>query len=168
MSDTPSMNAADRRTWWHKLQPFRFLAVVYGLAAAVGCWEFSQRHQKADLYLDPQASFADTFQELYPRSGEANYEKGMQATLCLGSQALKQPIPAACRQYEGRDLRLETRRRFEHALRTGIKSEEGLYYHYLQILIGSQAAPQKIDAAYQAWRKNFPLSKLADPRRTPP
>lgn len=158
---------ADHSGFWRVLQPFRFLTVVYGLAVAVGCWEFTQRQRKVDLYLAPKANFTDTFQELYPRRGESNYEKAIQTSLCLQSQNRQQLTPAACRQFDTRDLHFEVRRRFEQALRTQIKTEEGLYYYYLQILVGSEAAPQQIEAAYKSWRRNFPLSRLPDPRRLP-
>jgi hypothetical protein len=152
------------RGLWQKLRAFRFLIVVYGLAAAVASWEFAHRGRAVNLYLDPHANFADTLHELYPQRGEAHYEKAIQATLCLQSLSLRQPVPGPCRQFDGQDLRREIRREFEQALDTRIKTREGLYYHYLQILVGSQAPPNEIDAAYQAWRRNFPLSQLPDPR----
>ncbi|MFN0198133.1 MAG: hypothetical protein ACKVT0_15405 [Planctomycetaceae bacterium] len=167
MTDSSTSQNADRGSLLRKLQSYRFLLLVYGLASAVACWEIVFCRQKVDMYLDPQANFTDTLYDLYPQRGEAKIERALQALLCLQSQTLQQPTPAACEQYESKDLRREIRLAFEQGLRTGIKSEEGLYYHYLQILMGSQEPRLKIDAAYRAWKRNFPLSKLPDPRGTP-
>src|SRR5436190_22633649 len=108
---------------WNRLKPFRFLMFVYGLAVAAACWEVVHRQSKVDLYLAPEANFTDTFHELYPRRGEAKYERAVQALLCLRSQSLPQPPPDACRKYESKDLRHEIRRTFEKALDTNINSE---------------------------------------------
>lgn len=153
-----------RAATWSKYKPFRLLILIYGFAVPLACWEVLHGQQKVDLYLDPQANFTDTFYELYPNRGEARYEKAIQTLLCLKAETKQLPMPQACRKYESKDLRYEVRRTFERALETNIKTEEELFYSYLQVLVGSQAPKSKIDAAYRAWKRNYPLSALPDPR----
>ena len=147
------------------LRPFRLLLIVYGLAITVGVWEVSQRSVAVDLFLDPDANYTDALTTLYPERGESYYVKALQAILCSEAEEQHRPVPSTCQQYNSRELVREVRLQFDRSLRTGIKHEQGLYYEYLQFLVLTKAKRSEIEAAYQAWRRNFPLSRLPDPRK---
>ncbi|RLT02953.1 MAG: hypothetical protein DWI21_16415 [Planctomycetota bacterium] len=159
------ISSAIRAAWWD-LRPFRLLMIVYGMTITVSVWEISQQALVVDLYLDPHANFTDALTTLYPERGESQYAKVIQAVQCAEAQQLRRPAPATCRQYNPDELVHEVRSFFERGLGTGIKHHQGLYYEYLQFLVLTKAKPADIDAAYQAWRRNFPLSSLPDPRRS--
>jgi hypothetical protein len=141
------------------------LLIVYGLAIAIGAWEVSQRGEAVDLFLDADANYTDALLTLYPDRGESHYAKALQAILCSEAEDQHRPVPATCQQYNSRELIREVRHQFDLGLRTGIKHEQGMYYEYLQFLVLTKAKPSEIERAYQAWRRNFPLSRLPDPRR---
>ena len=147
------------------LRPFRLLLIVYGLAITVGIWEVSQRSVAVDLFLDPDANYTEALTTLYPERGESHYVKALQAILCSEAEEQHRPVPSSCQQYNSRELVREVKLQFDRGLRTGIKHEQGLYYEHLQFLVLTKAKPLEIEAAYQAWSRNFPLSRLPDPRK---
>lgn len=148
-----------------KLRPFKFLFVVYGLASAVAIWEISHQDDAVDLFLSAKPNFTNTVCELYPFRAEPMYLKAIQAGLCAQS---RDPFPTVCRQFNRRRIRQDVEDYFQKGLKTGVKNVERMYYDYVQFLVVSGGTNSEIDAAWEQWRTNFPLSDLPDPREVPP
>ena len=153
------------RTAADRLRIFRFLMLIYIPALVVGVWEFSHRNQTVDLFLGQTPNFANTVGKLYPDRAEPLYMRAVQAGLC-GQP--RDPVPAACRQFNPRTIRRDVRELFQRGLKTGVKHFQELYYDYVRFLVITGAPKSEIDKAYHIWRSNFPISNLPDPRDVPP
>lgn len=164
MSHTWIQSVSQCRTILQKLRPFRFLFVVYALAIAVAIREVTHRDDTVDLMLSPNPNFASTIFELYPGRAEPLYMRALQAGQCAQP---RDPVPVICRQFNSRRIKQEINDNFQQGLKTGVKHIEGMYYEYVQFLVVSGGTKSEIEAAYEIWRTNFPLSQLRDPRDMP-
>jgi len=153
----------DRQPSIQRWRPYRFLMFIYAGALATAGWEFAHRGRNVDLLLDPQHSFTDAVAELYPDNPGVHQLKTTQILLC--AQALRQSTdpPAACEQFRDQDPVRAARGHFERGMRTG-KHIEDLYYDYVRFLAGTGAPRRQVEAAYDNWHRNFPLSQRPDPR----
>jgi len=161
-AETPEVRSP-RSNAWGALRAFRFLLIVYGIAAVAAGWEFVHRDELVDLYLDPERSFADAVGELYPDNPGVHQLRTRQLMLCASLWRSRREMPPGCRQFGGKNILEEARRHFERGRQHG-KHIEDLYYDYVQFLRGTGAPQAEIDQAYAEWREKFPLSKRPDPR----
>ena len=74
-------------------------------------------------------------------------------------------IPPPCVRFLEHNPADQARQHFESGM-AGSKHIEELYYDYVSFLRGAGASREHIDAAYDEWRRKFPLSKQPDPRMT--
>lgn len=118
------------------LRRYRFLILVYTAAALAGLWEF--------LHPGPVGEPAELMLELYPDSAEVQYKLG--------------------RIFESQHDLIRARFHFENALKTKVKTDENLVWHYAVTLVRLNADPRLIDEAIANWRYNFPESEKPDPR----
>lgn len=153
-----------RQKW---LREYRFLAVIYSLAAVAGFFEITGLDTKyepglaqPEWFLDPECNLSDVAAELYPDRVGTKYYRGYQAAMCYFEGPYKSPV---CNQFRRGDL-TEVCALMEQALATGDKSNEQLFYYYAGLLLRTDASPEKISEAIRAWRVNFPKSGLPDPR----
>ena len=165
MAQGHSPIASRSRTIFQRLRSFRYLIAAGALAIVVAMWEVSHRDDPVDLMLSSNPNFTSTVCELYPGRTEPLYMKAIQAGLCA---QLRTPIPDVCRQFNPRTIKNEVNDIFQQGLKTGVKHIEGIYYDYVQFLVISGGTKSEINRAYEAWRTNFPLSKLPDPRQVSP
>lgn len=165
------------------LRRYRILIVIYGMAVALAACEMrlkgtfpavlvrsfpelAKSPGEASLLLEPgQANYTDALMKLYPSRPEATFAQGFQAKVCVEQELLLPEPSEVCEKFVGKDLH-EARRYYEQALTTGIKSNEYLFYSYAEILIKLGEDQEKIDAAMANWYRNFPYTKLLDPRKT--
>ena len=164
MSPMSPQSVPQYRPLLQKLRPFRFLIVVYASMFAVSIWENSHRDDAVDLMLSPHPNFTSTVFELYPGRAEPLYMRAIQAGLCAEK---RYPVPVVCGEFNSWRIKDEVNDIFQLGLKTGVKHIEGIYYEYVQFLVVSGSTKSEIDAAYEKWRTNFPLSQLPDPRQVP-
>jgi hypothetical protein len=162
--------------WTGRLRRYRLLFVIYGLAVLTGTYEAWQYRTipvsvteaidlppgagEPDLFLD--GDLPSVLFDLYPDRSEFLFVRGFQIKLCGEHQDSPRPY-RVCDQFPSTDL-ATVREYFERALACGNKTDENLYYHYVEVLM-RQAAPQdEIDAAAEQWRRLFPFSDRRDPR----
>jgi hypothetical protein len=88
------------------LRRYRFLMLVYGLALLAGLYEYFDRR--------PPETPAEAMLKLYPESSEIQYVFGR------GEQEGRAQRRVKKRQADA----LKTRRHFENALATGVKTDE--------------------------------------------
>ena len=128
----------------------RPLLIIYSIALMAGLWEVTSVQRgyppEHDPELDRQATarMADLFGQLYADRMVAYHMKGYHAF---------------------REHRLEeARQHFERALAIDNKDTK-LLYRYAQTLVLLDEDQGEIDAAIEAWRRNFPHSRFPDPRQ---
>lgn len=88
---------------------------------------------------------ADALIALWPDSADAHYIRSIEAT------SLRFDLE-------------EARRQLEQGLAHGGRADERLVYDYAWVLVRMNAPESEISAAIADWRRNFPVSKRADPR----
>jgi hypothetical protein len=144
------------------VRPYRFLIAVYCGALLLAAWEVAHRGRRVDLLLDPKHNFAEAVATLYPDDAGVHQLRTSQILLCVSARR-ERADSTVCRQFDGKNPVQEARRHFEQGIAAG-KHIEDLYYGYVQLLRSTGAPQREIDAAYEAWRRNFPLSTRPDPR----
>jgi tetratricopeptide (TPR) repeat protein len=135
------------------LRSLRSLAIIYGIALVVACWEYTQV-QHGDPQPDPLRRdldrverLSDVYGKLYPRRRSPAYYQGFEA-------------------FHRRDY-AKAREYFEQALAADDK-DENLLYEYAETLVRLEESPEVVNRAVAAWRWNFPFSQFPDPRDEQP
>jgi len=127
---------------------FRFLLVVYCLGLPLLIWELNFRPDDAGAptggSILPDVAVIDV--DLYQGSADAEFALGYEAVL-------KGDLKAARRHYEA-------------ALDTGVKTNENLFYFYIETLVQLGEDQELIDKVVEQWRWNFPHSQREDPRES--
>lgn len=159
------------------LRRYRLLLTIVVLTLVLGVFEAWQHRKipdkllkaldistgpgEPDLFLD--YDLPEILWRLYPERGESLFVRGFQVKLCYDDQQAGRPLPAVCNQMTGIELR-RVRKLFEMALQRKPKTEENVYYHYVEILMRLEASQSEIDAAASSWKQLFPESRRPDPR----
>jgi hypothetical protein len=151
------------------LRQFRFLAVVLGIAIALGFYEYQREDLSKDIsrvdpnwLLNERVNLANTLVELYPSRSHGHFLKGYQAHMCWSTEP-KFSLPV-CWSFPYQDLR-DVKDAFEKAIQLkGNHNEEELYRFYAGVLSDLHESPEKIDEAIRNWRKHYPHSLKPDPR----
>lgn len=158
---------------------YRFLYGIYGtlaLAAVFEAWEYGRIPpaiaQSIDLPKPPgEPNLYFTYDlpgieaQLFPDHPDTQLLQAIQLNYCSNGGPMYQLHPF-CSKYSDagsqaiRDL-------LENAVSKMPKTNEDIYYSYVDVLIRTGADRQKIDAAAEQWKKLFPLSKRPDPRLAP-
>ena len=156
---------------------YRFLFVVYGLAAVPAVYEMwvtktvsepvteflniETGPGEADLLF--QYDFPRYLGELYPDRSVSLFARGFQMQMCVGYRREGRRVPICERLGE---VSLEQARRYlKAAVDTGTRSEENVLYHYVLFLSNTGASEEEVNAAFAEWRWNYPYSQRPDPRR---
>jgi len=162
--------------WTGRLRRYRFLFAIYGIAALAAGYEAwlyraipESVAESIDLPAGPgepdlflEGNLVGVMVDLYPHRAESLFVRGFQVKLCNdGNDAHRHD--SICEQFRDSDL-ATVRKYFEQALALGTKTDENLYYHYVEILIRQDAPQDEIDAAAAEWKRLFPLSERIDPR----
>lgn len=137
--------------WQHRKIP---RSILKSLDISVGPGE-------PDLFLD--YDLPGLLTELYPQRSEALFMRGFQLKMCYEDRLELRPSGAVCSQFREVDLPA-IRDFFEAALRQHSRTDENLYYHYVEVLIRMNALESEIDAAAKEWKRLFPQSRRRDPR----
>jgi len=162
--------------WSGRFRRYRYLfaiCVIVAIAGGFEAWQYRAipKSFTASLNLPMGPGEPDMFLEsdltgvmfeLYPDRSESLFLRGFQIKLC-NDQHDSYRRYAVCEQYGDSDL-ATVRSCFEQALLLKAKSDENLYYHYVEILIRQGAAQDEIDEATLNWKRLFPLSDRIDPR----
>jgi hypothetical protein len=160
-----------------RLNRYRFLFGIYMVTGVIGAFEAWQYGKASESLLKavdlPEGpGEPDLFMEydlpgvlfdLYPERSEVLFIRGYQMKLCYDNPLSSQRY-SVCEQFKAADLSV-IRECFETALAIKSRTDENLYYHYVEILI-RQGAPQvKVDVASEKWSRMFMLSERLDPRQ---
>ncbi|MEQ9406965.1 MAG: hypothetical protein RIK87_04535 [Fuerstiella sp.] len=159
-----------------RLRRYRFLFGIYLVAGFVGSYEAWQYQRipesltssldmnsgpgEPDLFLEHD--LPSVLYELYPERSEVLFIRAFQMKLCQEDRRAWQQN-SVCEQFHDTDLST-IREYFERALRNKSKTDENLYFHYVEILMRLDAPQSEIDAAAREWKRLFPLSERPDPR----
>jgi hypothetical protein len=162
--------------WSGRLRRYRFLFAIYAAVVLAGlfeAWQYRTIPQtftksidlpagrgEPDLFLEgdlPAVMF-----DLYPDRAESLFVRGFQIKLCSENTQAQRRY-RVCEQYPNTDL-ATIRRCFEQALVLETKTDENLYYHYVEVLMRQNAPQDEIDAAAENWKRLFPLTRRVDPR----
>ena len=160
-----------------RLSRYRFLFGIYmvvGVVSSFEAWQHGKTSEsllktvdlpegpgEPDLFMDydlPGVLF-----ELYPERSEVLFIRGFQIKLCHDDPLSSQQYEV-CEQFKTADLSV-VRKYFETALSLKSRTDENLYYHYVEILIRQGASQNEVDAATENWIRMFPLSERLDPRQ---
>ncbi|MEX2286011.1 MAG: hypothetical protein WD648_02910 [Planctomycetaceae bacterium] len=135
-----------------RLQQYRFLAIVCGLAILAGAWEFIKSREHSST-VNPVKTGAPqvpdvppdrkVFGEVFPQTPNAEFDRGMEL-------------------YAAKDYP-QAMAHFRKALATGVKTHEDLLWYNVLTLLRLKADEAEIDAAVDNWRHNFPHSGKQDP-----
>lgn len=156
---------------------YRFLYGIYAPLALVACfeaWEYGRispeiaksidlprPRGEPNLYFEYDLPGVEA--RLFPDSPDTLFLQAVQLNYCSSGGPLYQSHPY-CSKYS--DVSSEAiRDLLENAVSKMPKTNEDIYYSYLDVLIRTGADQQKIDAAAEQWKKLFPLSKRPDPRQ---
>lgn len=159
-----------------RLRRYRFLFGIYLAAGTVGAfeaWQYRKTPESllkaVDLPLGPgepdlflEYDLPSVLYDLYPERSEVLFIRAFQMKLCQETPSAFQRY-SICEQFRDTDLNT-IREYFETALAKKSRTDENLYYHYVEILIRLNAPQSKIDAATAEWKRIFPLSERPDPR----
>lgn len=155
---------------------YRFLYGIYGtlaLAAVFEAWEYGRIPpaiaQSIDLPKPPgepnlyfEYDLPAIEARLFPNSPDTQLLQAIQLNYCSSGGPLFQSHPF-CSKYS--DASSEAiRDLLENAVSKMPKTNEDIYYSYVDVLIRTNADQSKIDAAAEQWKKLFPFSKRPDPR----
>ncbi|MCP4171088.1 MAG: hypothetical protein GY758_09995 [Fuerstiella sp.] len=160
-----------------RLNRYRFLFGIYMVAGVIGAfeaWQYGKTSEfllrAVDLPVGPGApdlfleyDLPGVLFELYPERSEVLFIRGFQMKLCH-DDLLSMEQHSVCRQFRNADLNA-VRECFETALALNSRTDENLYYHYVEILMRQGASQGEVDAAAERWRRVFPLSERSDPRQ---
>ena len=169
---------ASRLTGTDLLRRYRFLLYVVVLALLCGGFEAWQHRKipksllkpldiavgpgEPDLFLD--YDLPGVLTGIYPERSEALFMRGFQLKMCYEDRVQNRTTPAVCRPFQTVDLP-QIREYFERAIAQHPKTDENLYYYYVEVLMRSRATQSEIDAATQQWQHLFPRSPRPDPRK---
>jgi len=157
-----------------RFKRYRFLFGIYGVVVVIATFEAWQYQtipesltKSIDLPPGPgapnlflESDLPRVLFELYPDRSEVLFIRAFQMKLCNDEPQQQYSV---CDQFENTDLST-IRRYFETALSQKSKTDENLYYHYVEILMRLQAPQSEIAAAAREWKRLFPLSERPDPR----
>jgi hypothetical protein len=135
-----------------RLQQYRFLAIVCGLAILAGLWEFWKNRERSPMphpvktgapHVPEVPPDRRVYGEVFPGTPNAEFDRGMDFYL-------EQDYGSAAEHYRA-------------AISTGVKTNEDLLWYYALTLLRLRADEAEIDAAVANWRRNFPHSDKQDP-----
>ncbi len=159
-----------------RLKRYRFLVGIYSVAGAVALFEAWQHDQIPEgfaesLDLPPGRGKPNLYFEynlpgvqyrLFPDHADSLMIRGIQSSFCIAESSPFQGHPF-CENYTDAEVNV-VREWFEKAIALEPKSNEDIYYRYVQILIRDGVSRAEIDEAADKWRRLFPLSERLDPR----
>ncbi len=159
-----------------RFKRYRFLFGIYGtlaLAATFEAWEYNQIPESVAKSLDlpkprgePNLYFEYDLPaveaRLFPDSPDTMLLQAVQLNYCTSGGPFFEQHPF-CTKYKDASP-AAIRGVLEAALSKMPKTNEDIYYSYIDVLIHTGAEQTKIDAAAEQWKKLFPLSDRTDPR----
>jgi hypothetical protein len=171
----PVCVASSVRVWRGSWQRFRMLWFIGVVLLVSGVWEAwtsgrIPRSVAVSLQLPPGPGEPNLYFEydlpavesrLFPGLAEALLLQAVQLNYC-GSGLAGLSAHPACRKYASVDA-AAVRVVLEAALRQQPKTNEDIYYSYIEVLRGTGATAAEIAAARAEWRRLFPFSDRPDP-----
>ena len=161
--------------WRGPWQRFRMLWGVAVVLLISGSWELwtagrIPRSVAESLQLPPGPGEPNLYFEydfpavgavLFPGLAEVLLVQAVQLNYCSSGvpEFSKHPV---CLKYPVRNPGA-VREALESALRQQPKTNEDVYYSYIEVLRGTGAADSEVEAACAQWRQLFPLSDRPDP-----
>lgn len=161
--------------WRGRLQRFRMLYGIFLVLLVCGVWELwlgggipaavqsqlqlPQAPGEPNLYFEYDLPAVES--RLFPGLAEALLLQAVQLNYCGSGLAGLSGHPA-CRKYASMDARA-VRAVLEAALRQQPKTNEDIYYSYIEVLRGTGGSAVEIAAARAEWRRLFPFSERPDP-----
>lgn len=171
----PLVAAVTVWVWSGRLRRFRMLYVVFLALLISGGWErwsgghvsllWSERLQLPRVPGEPNLYFEYDLpgveSRLFPGLAEVLLLQAVQLNYC-GSGVPAFSGHPVCLQYPAVDARA-VRAALERALRQQPKTNEDIYYSYVEVLRGTGGSVAEVEAARAEWRRLFPFSDRPAP-----
>ena len=163
-----------------RLRRYRFLFGLYGTLALFGAyeaWECGRIPEPVAKYTElPKAPGEPNLYfeydlpaveaALFPDHPETLLMEAIQLNYCT-TEGLPFHLHPFCQKY-GKADRLRIRKVLEAALALHPKTNEDLYYSYIDVLRGTDASQEEVEAAIQQWKRLFPFSTRPAPSKATP
>jgi len=171
----PPLAALTVWVWSGRLRRFRMLYAVFLALLISGGWEqwsagrvsvqWSERLQLPRVPGEPNLYFEYDLpgveSRLFPGLAEVLLLQAVQLNYC-GSGVPAFSAHPICLRYPGADARA-VRGVLERALLQEPKTNEDIYYSYVEVLRGTGGSAAEIEAARAEWRRLFPFSERPEP-----
>ena len=161
-----------------RLRRYRFLFGLYASLAVLGAyeaWEYGRIPSSVasfaelpkppgepNLYFEYDLPSVEA--RLFPGDPETLLLEAVQLNYCT-TEGLPFHLHPFCQKY-GAVERKQIRKVLEEALAKEPKTNEDLYYSYIDVLKGTGADSDEVQAAIRKWQKLFPLSTRPIPEST--
>ena len=162
--------------WLGRLRRYRMLFGLFGTLAVVGvyeAWEYDriptavatrlnlpEPPGEPNLYFEYDLPAVEA--SLFPDSADSLLLKAVQLNYCT-ADGMPLHMHPYCLKYGAVD-RTTIRETLESAIALSPKTNEDVYYSYVEVLKQTGADAAQIDAAADEWKRLFPFSDRNDPR----